>query len=110
MKAPWHSRDLPAVVWSASIASGSLVAQHVAGKATRDTLFITQWGLGLLPAAMIGAALVSSISVLGISQCLRRWGPARVVPAMFAISAVLYLLEWWLSLTSARRHDCGLYA
>lgn len=32
------------------------MAQHVAGKATRDTLFLTHFGLGLLPAAPIGAA------------------------------------------------------
>jgi ATP:ADP antiporter, AAA family len=109
MKGPPHSRDILAAVWPASIASGSLVAQHVAGKATRDTLFLTHFGLGLLPAAMIGAALVSSVSVIGISRALRRWGPARAVPAMFAISAVLYLLEWWLSLTSARAAAIAVY-
>ncbi len=43
MKGPWHSRDLPAVVWPAAITSGALVAQHVAGKATRDTLFLTNF-------------------------------------------------------------------
>ena len=98
-----------AAVWPATIASGSLVAQHVAGKATRDTLFLTHFGLGMLPAAMIGATLVSSVSVIGISRALRRWGPARVVPAMFAISAVLFLLEWWLSLTSARAAAMAVY-
>jgi ATP:ADP antiporter, AAA family len=109
MKGPPKSYDVMSAVWPASIASGSLVAQHVAGKATRDTLFLTHFGLGLLPAAMIGAAVVSSVSVIGISQALRKWGPARVVPAMFAISAVLYLLEWWLSLTSARGAAMAVY-
>ena len=109
MKGLPQSRDMVAAVWSASIASGSMVAQHVAGKATRDTLFLTHFGIGLLPAAMIGAALISSISVLAISQGLRRWGPARVVPAMFGIGAVLFFLEWWLSLSTARGAAIAVY-
>ena len=80
-------------VWPATIASGSLVAQHVAGKATRDTLFLTHFGLGALSGAMIGAALVSPVSVIGISRALRRWGPARVIPALFALSAFWSLVN-----------------
>jgi hypothetical protein len=86
-----------ATVWPAAIASGALIAQQVAGKATRDTLFLSHFGLQLLPAAMIGAALVSSVSVVTISRTLKRYGPARVVRAMFGASAVLFLLELWLS-------------
>src|ERR1035438_1006727 len=73
----------------AAIASGSLVAQHVAGKATRDTLFLSYFGLGFLPAAMIGAAILSLLAVLGISRTLAKYGPARVVPTLFASSAAL---------------------
>ena len=86
-----------------------MVAQHVAGEATRDTLFFTHFGIGLLPAAMIGAAIISSISVIAISRALRRWGPARVVPAMFGIGAVLFFLEWWLSLTTVRGAAVAVY-
>ena len=50
--------------WPATIASASLVAQLVAGKATRDALFLTHFGLELLPAAMIGAAVLSAASVV----------------------------------------------
>lgn len=101
--------DASSAVWPAAIASGSLVAQHVAGKATRDTLFLSHFGLGLLPAAMIGAALVSSVAVLGISRALGKYGPARLVPALFASSAVLFLLEWWLSLHSERAAAIAVY-
>ena len=94
---------LASAVWPAAVASASLVAQHVAGKATRDTLFLSHFGLGLLPAAMIGAALVSSVAVVGISRALGKYGPARIVPVMFGSSAVLFLLEWWLSLHSRAR-------
>ncbi|HSO32640.1 MAG TPA: hypothetical protein VLT33_08990 [Labilithrix sp.] len=109
MKGSAQSRDVRSAVWPAAIASGSLVAQHVAGKATRDTLFLTHFGLGALPGAMIVAALVSSVSVIGISRALRTWGPARVVPVMFGMSAVLFLLEWWLSLSSARGAAMAVY-
>ncbi len=98
-----------AAVWAAGIASGSLVAQHVAGKATRDTLFLAHFGLGLLPAAMIGAALVSSVAVIGISRALGKYGPARVVPAMFGVGAIFFLCEWWLSLHSEHGAAIAVY-
>ena len=100
---------LRSAVWSAAVASGSLVAQHVAGKATRDTLFLSHFGLDLLPAAMIGAALVSSVAVVGISRALGKYGPARIVPVMFGSSAALFLLEWWLSLHSERAAAVAVY-
>jgi AAA family ATP:ADP antiporter len=100
---------LRSAVWSAAVASASLVAQHVAGKATRDTLFLSHFGLDLLPAAMIGAALVSSVAVVGISRALGKYGPARIVPVMFGSSAVLFLLEWWLSLHSERAAAVAVY-
>jgi len=97
-------------VLSAAIASGALVAQTVAGKATRDTLFLTHFGLQLLPAAMIGAAIVSSIATLGIARVLTRFGPARIVPLTFALSAVLFLGEWWLCLRDERIASIAVYA
>jgi AAA family ATP:ADP antiporter len=102
--------DATAAVWPAAIASGALVAQHVAGKATRDTLFLTHFGLELLPAAMIGAALVSSIAVIGISRALGKYGPARIVPVLFGSGALLFLCEWWLSLQTARGAAIAVYA
>lgn len=97
MKPNREARGALAAAWPASVASGSLIAQHVAGKATRDTLFLTHFGIELLPAAMIVAAVISSIAVVGISRALTRYAPARVVPTMFAVGALLFLLEWWLS-------------
>lgn len=97
-------------VWAAAIASGSLIALIVAGKATRDTLFLTHFGLQLLPAAMIGAAIVSSVAVVGMARALTRYGPARVVPGTFALGAVLFLGEWWLCLRDERIAAIAVYA
>jgi hypothetical protein len=104
-----QGRDGAGAVWPAAVASGSLIAQHVAGKATRDTLFLTSFGLDLLPAAMIGAAVASSIAVLGISRVLTRYGPARVVPITFALAAALFLGEWWLSVHDERAAALAVY-
>jgi ATP:ADP antiporter, AAA family len=92
------------------IASASLVAQLIAGKATRDALFLTHFGLKLLPPAMIGAAILSALSVLVMSRTLTAAGPARVVPATFAASAILFLCEWALSLKSERATAIAVYA
>jgi hypothetical protein len=97
-------------VWPATIASASLVAQLVAGKATRDALFLTNFELKLLPAAMIGAATLSALSVIVMSRVLTRAGPARVVPATFAASAVLFLVEWSISLKSEHATAIAVYA
>jgi ATP:ADP antiporter, AAA family len=102
--------DGSGAVWSAAVASGALVAQIVAGKATRDTLFLTHFGLKLLPAAMIGAALLSSLSVIGISRALTKYGPARIVPVTFGLGAVLFLVEWWLCLRDEHVASIVVYA
>lgn len=105
-----NSSESQRAVWPAMIAAASLVAQLVAGKATRDALFLTHFGLTLLPAAMIGAALLSALSVIVMSRLLTRAGPARVVPATFAVSAVLFLVEWSISLESERATAIAVYA
>lgn len=97
-------------VWPAMVTSASLVAQLVAGKATRDALFLTHFDLKLLPAAMIGGAALSAVSVALVSRALSRTGPARVVPAAFAISALLFLGEGWLSLERERAAAVAVYA
>ncbi len=85
--------DATPLVLPAALASGSLIAQHVAGRATRDSLFLSHFGIGLLPAAMIAAALISSLAMVGMSRTLTRRGPGRVVPVAFAISATVHLGE-----------------
>ena len=109
MKGAAQTGGVSAAVWLASIASGALVAQHVAGKATRDTLFLTHFDLAQLPAAMIGAALVSLLAVVGFSRVLAKYGPARVVPLIFGSATLLFLAEWWLSLHSARGAAVAVY-
>lgn len=103
------AEDDARAAWAAAITSAALVAQHVASKATRDALFLTQFGLRLLPAAMIGAALLSSFSVIVMSRALTRGGPARVVPATLGLSAGLFFVEWLVSLRDERIAALAVY-
>jgi hypothetical protein len=49
-----------------------------------------------LPAMMVAAAGASVLLALASAWALTRSGPRRLVPAGFALSAVLLLVEWWL--------------
>ena len=91
------------------VAAGALVAQQVAGKATRDALFLSTFHVSSLPLAMIASALVSALAVLGFSAALTRRSPARVVPAALAAGTVLLLAEWGLSVTHPRLAAVAVY-
>jgi hypothetical protein len=104
-KVPGHR----AAVAAAMLAAGALVAQQVAGKATRDALFLSSFPLSFLPMAMIAAAVASGLAVLGFSAALSRRGPARVVPAAVAAATVLLLAEWGLSLFQPRVAAAAVY-
>ena len=87
----------PASVPGAGIAaftSATIIALQVAGKAARDSLFLTHFSPKMLPYAMAGAAVLSLFGVLGVSRVMTRHSPARIVPPLFALGAVGLLSEW----------------
>jgi hypothetical protein len=84
-------------VGAATLGAAALIAQQVAGKATRDTLFLSAFQVKSLPAVMIASALVSVMAVLGFSRALVRRSPARAVPAAITAAFALLLGEWALS-------------
>jgi hypothetical protein len=73
-----------------------MIAQQVAGKATRDALFLSSFPATSLPNVMIMAAVVSVLAVLVMSRWLSRFGPARLVPIAFVASGMLFAVEWFL--------------
>ena len=91
------------------VAAGALVAQQVAGRATRDALFLSTFHVSSLPLAMIASALVSALAVLAFSAALTRRSPAQVVPAALAAGTVLLLAEWGLSVTHPRLAAVAVY-
>ncbi len=73
-----------------------MIAQQVAGKATRDALFLSQFDVRQLPKVVMLSAVLSIAAVLLMSRLLPAFGPGRLIPRVFALSAVLFIGEWWL--------------
>jgi len=86
-----------------------MIAQQVAGKATRDALFLSNFTVRLLPAMMAGSAVLSLVAVLWLSRMMLRHSPAKVVPAAFGASSVVLLLAWALSFGTPRLAAVVLY-
>jgi MFS family permease len=77
-----------------------LLSHQLAGKAARDGLFLSRFTPNDLPKIVALAALVAIILGLLFSRLLSRYGPAKVVPAGLALSAVLHAIEFALLPTS----------
>lgn len=78
-------------------AAGLTVAFQLAGKATRDALFLSTFGVLALPRMLMFSAIVSAGLTLGLTRVMARYGPGRLVPRLFWLSGVLLLLEWALT-------------
>jgi hypothetical protein len=84
-------------VAAGTIAAAALVAHQVAGRATRDALFLSHFPVESLPIAISVASVVSIVGVLAFSRALLRYSPARAVPAALVASASFLLLQWSLA-------------
>lgn len=80
----------------ALFAATIMIAQQVAGKATRDALFLSNFDVTNLPKVMIASAIASMTGVLIMSRLLSRFPPFTLVPAVFGVSAILFIGEWLL--------------
>ncbi|MEO0326095.1 MAG: hypothetical protein AAF447_24310, partial [Myxococcota bacterium] len=77
----------------AALVALAMIAQQIASKAVRDTLFLAAYDARELPRAMLATAGLALVGVFFLSGLLRSRGPARVVPALFAASTALYVGE-----------------
>jgi ATP:ADP antiporter, AAA family len=78
------------------LCAGTVTAQFIAGKATRDALYLANLDVTSLPAMVMATAVVSIVLVVLSGRCLRRISPPTFVSAAFVASAVLLVLEWLL--------------
>jgi AAA family ATP:ADP antiporter len=81
-------------VAAAMVCSAAVSAQFVAGKATRDALFLANLDVTALPAMVAVTAAVSIGLVALSSSALRRITPEALMPAAFAASGALFALDW----------------
>lgn len=87
---------------AATFVAGLMIAQQVAGKATRDAFFLTHFPASSLPSVMIAATVLSVIVILVISRVTRATSPASVAPWVFVINACLFFGEYALSQSAPR--------
>lgn len=82
------------VAHAAAVCAAALVAQQVAGKATRDALFLSTFDVSALPLMMTGAAVASLVVTLVLTPLVSGGGPARflirglIVSVAFQAAAV----------------------
>jgi hypothetical protein len=86
-----------AAVFTAMVCAGAVSAQFIAGKATRDALYLGVLDITSLPLMVIATAAFSILLVGLSSRTLRRISPTVVVPLAFAVNAGLLLVEWALA-------------
>ncbi|HET6898173.1 MAG TPA: hypothetical protein VFK70_07490 [Vicinamibacteria bacterium] len=80
----------------APLTAAALIAQQVGSNAVRDGLFLSHFAVTTLPYFIAGAALLAIPAAQRSGRLLVRFGPTRVVPALLALGAVLFLTEWAL--------------
>ena len=100
--------DGPAVA-AATAAGTVMITFQIAGKATRDALFLSSFGVDALPGMVIAAAVVSGVVSVALARIMSRTRPSRLVPRLFALSAVLLLAEWALAAQTRRPAAVILY-
>ncbi len=80
----------------AALTAGIMMAWQVAAKTARDSLFLTSFPASSLPAMVAGASITSILLATFSARLLRRFGPFRVIPAGYVLSAALHGVEWLL--------------
>ncbi|HET7294841.1 MAG TPA: FHA domain-containing protein [Vicinamibacteria bacterium] len=96
-------------VTAAMLAAGALVAQQVVGKAVRDALFLSSFGVRLLPPMIMASSLVAMAAALAFSRALAARPPAQVIPAAVAANALLLAAECVLCLFHPAAAAVALY-
>jgi HEAT repeat protein len=97
-----NTGDQPGFIRATVLASTVMIAMQVAAKATRDALFITSFGVSLLPRMVVTAAVLSMFLTLWLARRLAQQGPATLVPRLFVGSAIMLAVEWLLTFVSLR--------
>jgi AAA family ATP:ADP antiporter len=87
---------------AATAAATVIITFQLAGKATRDALFLSTFGVAALPPIVIAAAVLSAVLAIALARVMSRTGPGHLVPRLIGLSATLLLAEWALA-AEARR-------
>ena len=96
------SRRLSSSLTTAMACGAAVMAQFISGKATRDALFLTSLDYRALPAMLVATSVCSLLLVALNTRAARRIAPATLVPSLFLLSAVLFVIEWLFRASAPR--------
>lgn len=98
-----------ASVATASVCAFAIIATQVAGKATRDALFLTHFHISTLPLILMASAVFSVGAVLFTARSISLFGPSRVIPPSFLVSGLLLIAEWLFAVRHPRPASVIIY-
>ena len=86
-----------------------MIAFQVGAKATRDAFFLSMYPVQSLPAMVAVTSALALFLAYGSTRILSRLGPERVIPAAFAASGALLIVEWAVSFVAPGPASILLY-
>ena len=95
--------------WLATVTALIVVAAFVAGKAARDAILLSNFGIKTLPIFITIAALISMPIILIAGKLMTRFGPARLMPVLNLVSAGLAIVEWFALPRAPRPTAIAIY-
>ncbi|HEY5619624.1 MAG TPA: hypothetical protein VIK60_16915 [Vicinamibacterales bacterium] len=107
MVSPTPQRPSPPVI--AMLCAAAVSGQFIAGKATRDALFLSYLDITLLPMIVVATSAFSILLVAIGSKTLVRLTPAVFVPLAFAANALFLVVEWLLTPVAPAAAACAVY-
>ncbi len=104
-----YKSQLSSAVATATLASATVTAQFIAGKATRDALYLSELDVTTLP-AMVAATSAFSILLVGVSsRALQRLPPGTFVSLAFVASSLLLFASWGLTIAAPTTAAIAIY-
>ncbi len=107
MAPPFSQRRSPSAI--AMLCAAAVSGQFIAGKATRDALFLAHLDVTALPAIVVATSAFSILLVALGSRMLPRLSPAVLVPLLFAANALFLLIEWLVAPVAPVAAACAVY-
>jgi hypothetical protein len=93
---PPDSDDLRGAARLAFAGAMAVIAAFVAGKAARDAILLANFAVTSLPLFVGISAMISLPLVVIAGRLIARYGPGRLIPAVFFASAGVLVGEWFL--------------
>ncbi|MGB3050251.1 MAG: Npt1/Npt2 family nucleotide transporter [Polyangiales bacterium] len=77
----------------AVLTSIPMIGQLIAGRAVRDTLFLTEYDAVYLPRVMLAAAALSLGAAISVGRLMPRFGPRVTAAGLALINGTVFVLE-----------------